>query len=140
MRFIEWMPLDADQSWRSGAVVSQEEIVAAVGAEFPVEPLVRATKPERFAYRDGNGEIGVIPSVTRPFCGSCDRIRLTADGQLRSCCSRWTRSICGRWSGTASRPVTTWPAVQRCVAGSGPAHDRSGDLRPGPAAANQIGG
>ena len=68
MRFIEWMLLDADQSWRSD-VVSQEEIVAAVGAEFrraagpPLQPA------ERFAYRDGKGEIGVIPSVTRPFCG-----------------------------------------------------------------------
>ena len=62
MRFIEWMLLDADQSWRSDAVVSQEEIVAAVGAEFPVELLVRGHQPaERFAYRDGKGEIGVIP-------------------------------------------------------------------------------
>jgi cyclic pyranopterin phosphate synthase len=86
MRFIEWMPLDADQQWQADAVVSQDEIVAAIDAVFPLEPLVRGSAPaERFAYRDGAGEIGVIPSVTRAFCESCDRIRLTADGQLRSC-------------------------------------------------------
>ncbi|HZA86962.1 MAG TPA: GTP 3',8-cyclase MoaA, partial [Acidimicrobiales bacterium] len=86
VRFIEWMPLDADQRWKSDAVVSQSEIVAAIGTIFPIDPIVRGHEPaERFAYRDGAGEVGVIPSVTRPFCGSCDRIRLTADGQLRSC-------------------------------------------------------
>jgi GTP 3',8-cyclase len=87
MRFIEWMPLDADQRWASASVVSQDEIVAAIDAVFPLDPVVRSgSQPaERFAYRDGAGEIGVIPSVTQAFCGSCDRIRLTADGQLRSC-------------------------------------------------------
>ena len=86
VRFIEWMPLDADQRWDAEAVVSQDEIVAAIGAVYPVDPVVRGSAPaERFTYRDGRGEIGVIPSVTRPFCASCDRIRLTADGQLRSC-------------------------------------------------------
>ena len=73
-------------SWRSDAVVSQAEIVAAIDAVFPIEPLARGHQPaERFAYRDGRGEVGVIPSVTRPFCDTCDRIRLTAEGQLRSC-------------------------------------------------------
>jgi cyclic pyranopterin phosphate synthase len=86
MRFIEWMPLDADQRWESSEVVSQDEIVAAIDAVFPLEPVVRGHEPaERFVYRDGAGEIGVIPSVTRPFCATCDRIRLTADGQLRAC-------------------------------------------------------
>ena len=86
MRFIEWMPLDADQRWQSNAVVSQAEILAAIDAVFPVEPLVRGSQPaERFAYRDGRGEVGVIPSVTRPFCDTCDRVRLTAEGQLRAC-------------------------------------------------------
>jgi cyclic pyranopterin phosphate synthase len=86
MRFIEWMPLDADQRWQSNAVVSQAEILAAIDAVFPVEPLVRGHQPaERFAYRDGRGEVGVIPSVTRPFCDTCDRVRLTAEGQLRAC-------------------------------------------------------
>jgi len=86
VRFIEWMPLDADNTWENGAVVGQDEIVAAIAAVHPVDPVVRGSAPaERFVYRDGQGEVGVIPSVTRPFCGSCDRIRLTADGQLRSC-------------------------------------------------------
>lgn len=86
VRFIEWMPLDADQRWQADAVVSQEEILAAIATVCPVDPVARGHDPaERFVYRDGRGEVGVIPSVTRPFCGSCDRIRLTADGQLRSC-------------------------------------------------------
>jgi len=87
VRFIEWMPLDADQRWEGDAVVGQDEIVAAIGAVFPLDPVAaRGSAPaERFVYRDGQGEIGVIPSVTHAFCGSCDRIRLTADGQLRSC-------------------------------------------------------
>jgi GTP 3',8-cyclase len=86
MRFIEWMPLDAEERWRDDAVVSQQEILAAIGTVFPVTPIQRGSEPaERFAYKDGVGEVGVIPSVTRPFCATCDRIRLTADGQLRSC-------------------------------------------------------
>jgi GTP 3',8-cyclase len=86
VRFIEWMPLDADERWRSNAVVSQAEIVAAIGAVFPIDPVARGHQPaERFVYRDGRGEVGVIPSVTRPFCDACDRIRLTAEGELRSC-------------------------------------------------------
>ena len=86
VRFIEWMPLDADQRWDGDAVVGQDEIVAAIAAVFPLDPVVRSSAPaDRFVYRDGGGEIGVIPSVTHAFCASCDRIRLTADGQLRSC-------------------------------------------------------
>ncbi len=86
MRFIEIMPLDADGTWRRDLVVSQAEIVALLDETFGVEPLTRGHQPaERFRYLDGGGEIGVIPSVTRPFCGDCDRIRLTADGQLRAC-------------------------------------------------------
>jgi cyclic pyranopterin phosphate synthase len=86
IRFIEYMPLDASGAWASDQVVSQAEIVARIDDVFPLEPVGRDHEPaERFRYLDGAGEIGVIPSVTQPFCGSCDRIRLTADGQLRSC-------------------------------------------------------
>ena len=86
VRFIEFMPLDAGEGWSSGQVVSQAEIVAAIDAVYPLEPVPRGHQPaERFRYVDGAGEIGVIPSVTEPFCGSCDRIRLTADGQVRNC-------------------------------------------------------
>ncbi|MFZ6005101.1 MAG: GTP 3',8-cyclase MoaA [Actinomycetota bacterium] len=86
VRFIEFMPLDGGDEWRNDQVVSQAEIVAKIGAVFPLEAIVRGHEPaERFRYLDGRGEVGVIPSVTRPFCEQCDRIRLTADGQLRSC-------------------------------------------------------
>ena len=86
VRFIEYMPLDADGGWARDQVVSQAEILARVGAVFPLEAVGRGSEPaERFRYLDGLGEVGVIPSVTEPFCDRCDRIRLTADGQLRSC-------------------------------------------------------
>ena len=89
VRFIEFMPLDASGDWTDGQVVTHAEIVERIGAAFPLEPLgaeVRGAAPaERFLYRDGGGEIGVIATVTQSFCESCDRVRLTAEGQLRSC-------------------------------------------------------
>jgi cyclic pyranopterin phosphate synthase len=86
VRFIEFMPLDAQQQWTSGQVVTYDEIIARVGAAFPLEPVARGSAPaERFRYLDGGGEIGVIASVTRSFCSTCDRVRLTADGQFRTC-------------------------------------------------------
>jgi cyclic pyranopterin phosphate synthase len=86
VRFIEWMPLDGGDAWTDDQVVTQAEILEQIGAVFPLEPIARGSEPaERFRYLDGRGEVGVIPSVTRPFCEQCDRIRLTADGQLRSC-------------------------------------------------------
>jgi len=86
VRFIEFMPLDADHRWSPGQVVPSAEIVAAVDAVFPTEPVRRGSEPaERHRYLDGAGEIGVIGTVTEPFCSSCDRVRLTADGQLRAC-------------------------------------------------------
>jgi len=86
VRFIEWMPLDGGDAWSDDQVVTQAEIVEQIHAVFPLEPMARGSAPaERFRYLDGRGEVGVIPSVTRPFCEQCDRIRLTADGQLRSC-------------------------------------------------------
>jgi GTP 3',8-cyclase len=86
VRFIEWMPLDGGDAWRNEQVVPQVEILERISAAFAVEPIARGHEPaERFRYLDGGGEVGVIPSVTRPFCEQCDRLRLTADGQLRSC-------------------------------------------------------
>jgi cyclic pyranopterin phosphate synthase len=86
VRFIEYMPLDADGGWRGDLVVSQAEILERIGAAFPLEALVRGSEPAgRYRYLDGKGEVGVIPSVTEPFCERCDRLRLTADGQLRNC-------------------------------------------------------
>jgi cyclic pyranopterin phosphate synthase len=86
VRFIEWMPLDADGEWAADRVVPAAEVVAAIAAEFPVEAQPRGSAPaERYRYRDGRGAFGVVGSVTRSFCSSCDRIRLTAEGQLRNC-------------------------------------------------------
>ncbi|MEK7424400.1 MAG: GTP 3',8-cyclase MoaA [Actinomycetota bacterium] len=87
VRFIEFMPLDASGHWMNDKVVGQDEIVAAIAAEFPVEPIAArgAAPADRWRYLDGTGTVGVIPSVTKPFCADCDRVRLTADGQLRTC-------------------------------------------------------
>jgi cyclic pyranopterin phosphate synthase len=86
VRFIEFMPLDADDRWDRDAVVPSAEIVAAIGAAFPMERMTRGHEPaELHRYLDGAGEVGVIGSVTEPFCSTCDRVRLTADGQLRAC-------------------------------------------------------
>jgi len=87
VRFIEVMPLDAEGGWNRQQVLSQDEIVATIDAVFPLEqmPARGAAPADRFRYCDGGGVIGVIPSVTRPFCADCDRVRLTADGQFRTC-------------------------------------------------------
>ena len=86
VRFIEFMPLDADGGWQRADVVSQAQIVERIHAAFPVEAVPRDHAPaEQFRYLDGRGTVGVIASVTQPFCGSCDRVRLTAEGALRNC-------------------------------------------------------
>ncbi len=86
VRFIEFMPLDAQGEWSNDRVVPYEEIISLARQHFEFDPVERGSSPaERFTYRDGKGEFGVIASVTKPFCDSCDRIRLTADGQLRNC-------------------------------------------------------
>jgi cyclic pyranopterin phosphate synthase len=87
VRFIEFMPLDATGEWARDKVVSQDEILEAVSAIYPLVPApARGAAPaDRWLYGDGRGDIGVIPSVTKPFCGDCDRVRLTAEGQLRTC-------------------------------------------------------
>ena len=86
LRFIEFMPLDADGGWQRRRVISRDEIVATIAAVYPVEPVSRGAAPaERFRYLDGAGHVGVIASVTEPFCESCDRVRLSAEGSLRNC-------------------------------------------------------
>jgi len=87
VRFIEFMPLDAQGEWTNEQVVTKAEIVAAIGDVFPLKPVAeRESDPAaRWRYLDGGGEFGVIPSVTEAFCESCDRVRLTADGMLRHC-------------------------------------------------------
>jgi cyclic pyranopterin phosphate synthase len=87
MRFIEFMPLDATGHWVNDKVVGQDEIVAAIDAEFPLEAISSngPAPANEWRYRDGGGTVGVIPTVTKPFCDDCDRVRLTADGQFRTC-------------------------------------------------------
>jgi cyclic pyranopterin phosphate synthase len=85
-RFIEFMPLDADGGWTMDQVVPADETLAAIDAVYPLEPVPHGPEPAtRYRYVDGGGEIGVIPSVTRPFCGDCDRVRITAEGKFRTC-------------------------------------------------------
>jgi cyclic pyranopterin phosphate synthase len=87
VRFIEFMPLDADRAWEPGSVLTGEEIRAAIDAEYPLEPEPREPSATARVYRfaDGRGSIGFINPVSDPFCGDCNRIRLTADGRLRTC-------------------------------------------------------
>jgi cyclic pyranopterin phosphate synthase len=87
VRFIEFMPLDATGHWVNDDVVGQDEIVAAISAVYPLEqvPARGAAPADRWRYLDGAGTVGVIPTVTKPFCGDCDRVRLTAEGQFRTC-------------------------------------------------------
>ena len=89
MRFIEYMPLDSGHGWQREQVFSGREIFQAINAEFPLEPLQinrGAETASRFRFADGTaGEIGIIAPVTEPFCGACSRIRLTADGNIRTC-------------------------------------------------------
>jgi cyclic pyranopterin phosphate synthase len=89
MRFIEFMPLDSGHDWSREDVVSGSEIRRRIEERFPLEPLKGARGSEtsaRYRFRDGApGEIGIIAPVTEPFCGACSRIRLTADGQIRTC-------------------------------------------------------
>ena len=88
VRFIEYMDVGTTNGWRLDDVVPGAEIVDRIGAELPLDPVPPAYPGEvasRFRYRDGGGEIGVITSVTRPFCGDCTRARLTAEGTLYTC-------------------------------------------------------
>jgi cyclic pyranopterin phosphate synthase len=87
VRFIEFMPLDADQAWREDDVLSGGEIRALIEERWPLVelPAKPSSTARRFRFADGAGEIGFVNPVSEPFCSSCDRIRLTADGQLRTC-------------------------------------------------------
>jgi cyclic pyranopterin phosphate synthase len=87
VRFIEFMPLDADHAWTADQVLTGAEIRAAIGAVYPLEPEPREPHATARVYRfaDGRGRIGFINPVSEPFCADCNRIRLTAEGRLRTC-------------------------------------------------------
>jgi len=87
MRFIEYMPLDADRSWTRDSVVTGAEVLSRISARWPLVPVAheRSETARKYRFADGRGEIGLISPVSQPFCGHCSRIRLTADGKLRTC-------------------------------------------------------
>jgi cyclic pyranopterin phosphate synthase len=87
VRFIEFMPLDADHAWTRDKVLPNAEIVRLIDAVYPLEPVGRERHgtARRYRFADGTGEMGFISPVTEPFCGDCNRIRLTAEGELRTC-------------------------------------------------------
>ena len=125
LRFIEQMPLDAQHGWERSQMVTADEILAALSANYtltPDDPAARGAAPaETFLVDGGPAKVGVIASVTRPFCGTCDRVRLTADGQIRNClfartesdlrtplragasdqeiAEQWTRAVAGKLPG-----------------------------------------
>jgi len=87
VRFIEFMPLDGDRAWDSSEVLTGDEVRALIHERYPLEPVEREPHATARVYRflDGQGEIGFINPVSQPFCADCNRIRLTADGELRTC-------------------------------------------------------
>jgi cyclic pyranopterin phosphate synthase len=88
VRFIEWMPLEEDRSWKRETVISMDEIVTRLNAYRPLvelAPHAASETAKRFTFDDGVGEIGIIAPVSRPFCGHCSRVRLTSDGKIRTC-------------------------------------------------------
>ena len=88
VRFIEFMPLEEDRTWKPETVVRMDEIVARLNAVRPLHelpPNAASETAKRFTFDDGIGEIGIIAPVSRPFCGHCSRVRLTSDGKIRTC-------------------------------------------------------
>jgi GTP 3',8-cyclase len=88
VRFIEWMPLEEDRTWRRETVISMDEIIERLNAYRPLvelAPHAASETAKRFTFDDGVGEIGIIAPVSRPFCGHCSRVRLTSDGKIRTC-------------------------------------------------------
>ncbi len=90
LRFIEFMPLDADDIWGRNMFIPGKEIIEKINAIYPVEPVAlngdaKSDTAKRFRFTDNGNEVGVIPSVSAPFCENCNRVRLTADGKFRTC-------------------------------------------------------
>jgi cyclic pyranopterin phosphate synthase len=105
VRFIEFMPLDGDHRWSRDQVVPAQEILDRIRSRFPLEPSDGPlSDPARtWRFRDGRGDIGIIASVSEPFCFACDRVRITADGRLRTCLfSHWETDLRGMMRGGAS--------------------------------------
>lgn len=125
MRFIEQMPLDAGHTWDRSAMVTQAEILASLRAAFELTEVPgRGSAPAELWYVDGGpATVGVIASVTAPFCGTCDRIRLTADGQLRSCLFARTETDLRTLLREGADDAALAAAIRACLAGKKPGHD-----------------
>jgi cyclic pyranopterin phosphate synthase len=132
LRFIEYMPLDAEQNWRSADVLDGATIRHIIEAEFgPLVPVERphSSQPASdFEFADGGGRIGLIQPVSQPFCDACDRLRLTAEGQVRNCLfstAEWdARAILrGQRAGSSSTPNDELADLIRdCIHAKAPAH------------------
>ena len=125
VRFIEYMPLDADAAWEREKVLFADEIIETLSAHFgPMTPLDEAgpAPATRYVFADGVGSVGVIPSVSRPFCGNCNRFRVTSDGKLRACLFSLeetdVRAVL-RGGGTDAEVLA---AARACVAGKWAGH------------------
>ncbi|WP_182111808.1 GTP 3',8-cyclase MoaA [Actinotalea sp. JY-7876] len=125
MRFIEQMPLDAGHTWDRTAMVTQAEVLASLRAAFTLTEVPgRGSAPAETWYVDGGpATVGVIASVTAPFCGTCDRVRLTADGQLRSCLFSRTETDLRTLLREGADDAALAAAIRRCLAGKKPGHD-----------------
>jgi cyclic pyranopterin phosphate synthase len=145
LRFIEYMPLDAEEHWQAADVLDGETIRRTLEAEFgplvPVAPPHASQPATDFVYMDGGGRIGLIRPVSQPFCGACDRLRLTAEGQVRNCLfstKEWDARKLLREGGSDDEIADL---VRDCVGAKAPAHGIGSDdfVRPD-RAMYQIGG
>jgi cyclic pyranopterin phosphate synthase len=124
MRFIESMPLDAQEAWDRDRMISAEEILNRLGERFELDPIGRQDNAPAEEWRivGTDAVVGVIASVTRAFCGSCDRVRLTADGQLRNCLFATEESNLRALLRGGADDATIEHAWRVSVAGKGPGH------------------
>ena len=129
LRFIEFMPLDAERAWQEQRVVSGDELRNLLSDHFgPLKPVaVRdASQPATdYLFADGQGTVGFIDSVTRPFCGNCDRLRLTAEGRLRNCLfghQEWDVGALLNDSAVVNCKSRVMELVRDCVANKHAAH------------------
>lgn len=125
MRFIEQMPLDPGHTWDRRAMVTQAEILERLTAAFDLAPVPgRGSAPaELWTVDGGPGTVGVIASVTAPFCGTCDRVRLTADGQLRACLFARTETDLRTLVREGADDAALAAAFRACLAAKRPGHD-----------------
>ena len=129
MRFIEYMPLDADRSWTREMVVTAAEMHQRISARWPLVPIAheRSETARKYRFADGRGEIGLIAPVSQPFCGHCSRMRLTADGKLRTCLfSKDDHDLKFLLRGGASdNEIARRNSGHRRTKGKGPSHQRA---------------